>query len=90
MGVIRASSWGACLGQGRLSPVGRGGDGQAFLTWLGAISLSAPGLKIKRFISGRLVPTMFSAIASLHSPVSQPFPSVTVPLAMVTQIQAHI
>lgn len=65
---------GHCLGWGHLSPVCRGRDGQAFVTWLGAISLSAPGLKIKRFISGRLVPTMLSAVASLHSPASQPVP----------------
>lgn len=35
--------------------------------------LSAPGLKTKRFISGWLVPTTLSAIASLHSPVPQLF-----------------
>lgn len=81
---------GCCLGQGHLSPVSWSGDGQAFVIWLGAISLSAPGLKIKRFISGWLVPAMLSGIASLRSPVSQPFPSVTVPLATVTLIQGHI
>lgn len=81
---------GCCLGQGHLCPISRCGDGQMCIMWLGAISLSAPGLKIKHFISGWLVPTMLSAIASLHSSVSQPFPCVTVLSATVTQIQAHI
>lgn len=36
---------GCCLGQGHLSPVGRGRDGQAFVTWLEAISLSSPCFK---------------------------------------------
>lgn len=89
-GVTRTSSWGTAWDKGHHSLLGRGGDGQAFVTWLGAIPLLVAVFKIKRFISGWLVPTMLFAVASLHSPVLQPFLLATVPLATVTQIQAHI
>lgn len=70
------------------SQLERGWPSICYIAW-GHLSFN-PGLKIKRFISGWLVPAMLSAIASLRSPVSQPLPSVTVPLATVTLIQAHI
>lgn len=89
-GVIRASSWGAAW-DGDTSPRSVGaGMAKNLLRGLRPSLFQAPALKIKHFISGRLAPTMFSAIASLCSPASQPFPSVTVPSAVVTQIQAHI
>lgn len=69
-GEIRTSSCGSVWDRDTSPP--SIWDGQASLTWLWAISVS-PWFKNQLFISGWLVPTVLSAISSLHSPVPQLF-----------------